>query len=151
MQSGLERHKILPSFFSGSDKTCLHSPLIHSVPRIVSLIRARPITRSHKCALAYQYSRPSCFFNVHALIFSKFLDVKNRVYQRNMQKIYCICIFDYEGQNPWHTWYLCMCFWPCGAFWSTVKPEVRSTPNGDHLPTTTFILGSRFNKAIYTL
>ncbi len=29
--------------------------------------------------------------------------MKNRVYQWNMQKKYCVNIYDYDGHNPWHT------------------------------------------------
>jgi len=47
---------------------------------------------------------PTWFLNVGALFFSKFIHIRNRVYQWNIQKNYCSNIFDHEGHNPWHTW-----------------------------------------------
>ncbi len=43
------------------------------------------------------------YVDVQALLFSKFMHVKNQVYKWNMQKIW-YQLFGFEGHNPSYTW-----------------------------------------------
>jgi len=63
--------------------------------------RKRTRTRMHTQVFTPALcASPSYFFNVCALFLSTFIHVKNRINQWNMQKMYCIDLFDYEGHKP---------------------------------------------------
>jgi len=88
---------------------------LHSVPRIAALItllgiRVRAlIIYEHEHVRFKQFKHyfdaQAVFWHSSLNFFSKFLQVKNRVYQWNMKQNYRINFFDYEDHDPWHTWY----------------------------------------------
>lgn len=76
---------------------------LHSVPRIVTLTINCTFKYGHTSLSVFTQLKPN--FNICALFFSEFPQIKNQVYLWIMQKNYQINFFNYKSHNPWHTQY----------------------------------------------